>query len=122
MVSKLDKSEDPTDPGFSMFWLLFIPFLFFGICLCCSALLIFGAAPGSASDLNDTADNEQHDAENPAEPSNETPVATPIVGPESVPEDKDDETSAEVKGGDVEKAVDKEEAAEASPENMDDLD
>jgi hypothetical protein len=138
VVAKIEQSyfsDDPNDVGFSMFWILFPFFLFFGIVCCCCTLLIYGAAPGSSNDLHDEAHDEQ-DPENPPVESIESTKTSPIVVPESNPEDgndvketkqgseKDDEKAkekiAEV-GVEVEAAKDGEPKLETE-ESMDDLD
>ena len=67
VVAKIDKNFDnvdryPGDVGFNVFWILFPFFLFFGLTLCCCALLIFGAAPEQPEGETDQV---EYDPENP---------------------------------------------------------
>lgn len=143
VVAKIEKSyesDDPNDVGFSMFWILFPFFLFFGIICCCCTLLIYGASPGSAADLNGTTQAEEHhehDPENPpVTPDSKTSTAPAIIVPPPTEEEKKDnvvesknssnEVEAEKdKTDDVGVEVEATEEGETKAnveENMDDLD
>jgi hypothetical protein len=83
IVAKVEKaydSDDPSDSGFNMFWILAPFFIFFGIICCCCTLLIYGATPGNLADLPDTVDNEadNFDPENPPPIALEAPVVVPV--------------------------------------------
>jgi hypothetical protein len=128
IVAKVEQSyesEDPDDVGFSTFWILFPFFLFFGIICCCCTLLIYGAAPGSAEDLN-AAVGEENDAVDPEDPSNTNNA--PIVVPPSVIEEKKDEPDSKADGekdgeDGVEIEASNEEVTKSSGDDaMDDLD
>ena len=68
VVAKVDKNydnDDPSDVGFNTFWIIFPFLLFFGCLFCCCSCLIYGAAPGDASDLYGVQPQE-NDVENPS--------------------------------------------------------
>lgn len=81
VVAKIDKNydnDDPEDVGFNTFWILTPFFAFFGVILCCCACLIYGAAPGRASDLNGGTPPDNANG-NAAGGDVETPSPEPIV-------------------------------------------
>lgn len=127
IVAKIEKNwqnDDPNDTGFNVFWILFPFFVFFGLFCCCCALLIYGAAPGSASDLYDTPEGgkAEEDPENPPTSDLDEPVIPQpphpkesVLAPDAAP------TNGEMANEDVdEEAPPHKESPEAT--NMDDLD
>jgi hypothetical protein len=88
-VSSSYRSEDPSDVGFSAFWILFPFFLFFGVICCCCTLLIYGAESGSTEDLNETPGENVNDTENP--PSSDSTQQPTLVSP---PIDEDERTES----------------------------
>ncbi len=122
VVAKIENSywdsDNPNDPGFNTFWILFPFFLFFGLILCCCASLIYCAEPAKASDLAEDV-GPVSDEENKVD--NDAPVIVPIVPPPpTVQEESKVETmeSPEVKEEqDVEAGL----IAEEAPD-MDELD
>ena len=120
-------NDDPNDPGFNTFWILFPFFLFFGLVLCCCACLIYGAEPGKASDLqasdvgeNETAQLNRPDVSTlviqpPTEEEANKPAATELLAPPSSSE-------PETKKADVEEGVQPSEETPAAGPNIDDLD
>jgi DnaJ domain len=134
VVAKIQKNwenSNPEDVGFSVFWILFPFFLFFGFICCCCALLVYGASPGSASDLQEgeTNDGEKQDVENPpTAQSTIIPQPPPVDEP---PEDNEAEeadaldvktTCAETEGGDSSNEEKAESHDNPPNKSMDDLD
>ena len=127
IVAKIEKSymrDDPNDVGFDMFVILIPFFVIFGVLCCCCTLLIYGAAPGSASDLHDAAPDEP-DPENPPvqsegptdASSNLEAQSSPNDGKPASSENKDDaEAGEEVEGTSISQQQGEVDA------NMDDLD
>jgi hypothetical protein len=126
VVAKIDKnfdSADPNDVGFNVFWIIFPFFLFFGLTLCCCAILIFGAAPEQP--LRET-DPVEYDPENPPinndNDENQGGVTIIPVNPA-----EEEETAVEAIVA-MEKQVDESTAEKSDPSNapsdsnMDDLD
>lgn len=89
VVAKIQQNwgdANPDDPGFNVFWILFPFFLFFGVACCCCAIMIYGASPGTESDLQDgpeakASNGESLDIENP-------PTSLPTVVPHLPEEDE----------------------------------
>jgi hypothetical protein len=81
IVAKIEKNYDnvdPNDTGFNVFWILFPFFLFFGLVCCCCAILIYGAAPGSATDLQDGDDVVEIDPQSAPTPDDDEEGAIPL--------------------------------------------
>lgn len=112
VVAKIDgsywDSENPDDPSFNSFWILFPFFVFFGLALCCCACLIYGAEPGKASDFDQgppTSDGHPIPEEDtntaptiltPPPPSKEEKMAeTPIANEDDEPADNENEADGE---------------------------
>jgi hypothetical protein len=120
VVAKIDKNFDNVDPddvGFNVFWILFPFFLFFGLTLCCCAILIFGAAPDQPEGETDQA---EHDPESPPinNENDENEVGVSIV-PASPSEE---ETATEVKQVDESISEKSDPSNAPSDSNMDGLD
>mmetsp|Transcript_15226 Transcript_15226/g.24675 ORF Transcript_15226/g.24675 Transcript_15226/m.24675 type:complete len:219 (-) Transcript_15226:52-708(-) len=121
VVAKIEKNyenDDPNDTGFNMFWILFPFFIIFGCICCCCALLIYGAAPGSAEDLNDIVAGDEgkgYDAENPAPPESGD------GGKEPESESRDDDGTKQ-EDTDTEKVTKEDEEPKTDDIKMDDLD
>lgn len=121
VVAKIEDTywdnDDPSDPGFNTFWILFPFFLFFGLVLCCCACLIYGAEPGKASDLQESENAEEATGSQPideaavvlppppAEETNAEPAAAAAQPPKN-------ESPAEPK--DVESGVQKEQPVDTT--------
>jgi hypothetical protein len=124
IVGKVDQSygsEYPNDVGFSAFWILFPFFLFFGIICCCCTLLIYGAAPGSAEDLNETPAENVLDTENPPNAQKPT-LVLPHVHEEKKTESVEQAYSKEKQDGMDIEAPDEEKAKPSGTGDIDDLD
>jgi len=94
VVAKIEYSHenlDPSDSGFSVFWILFPFFLVFGCSLCCCAMLIFGAEPDPSGEETDEV---VYDPENPPETNeNENGGNVTIMSPSP---GKEEESAVEV--------------------------
>ena len=122
VVAKIEKNYDNVDPddvGFNVFWILFPLFLFFGLSLCCCAMVICGARPIPTE--GEAEEEGELDLENPPVENNENEGGTTIISVEP-----SEETEAAVEAiGAPEKTSDEAptEKSEPSPEgDMDDLD
>jgi hypothetical protein len=128
VVGKVDQSygsEDPSDIGFSTFWILFPFFLFFGFVCCCCTLIIYAPLPASDEDQNETSAEEVHDPENP--PSSEITQQPTLILP---PMDEEKGTESAEKADDVKEgegeseveASNKESAKPSETTDIEDLD
>lgn len=86
IIAKIDKNYDDIDPndvGFDVFWILSPLFFLFGSIGICCACLIYGAAPGHASDLTGEGDLAEttygFDDPEVGAPSAEAPAPAPII-------------------------------------------
>jgi cytochrome bd-type quinol oxidase subunit 2 len=119
IVGKLENdfesdTQDPSDTGYSAFWILFPIFLIAGLMFCCCSCLIYTAGATGLDELVDKAKRKDDEEPNEASASsNVVPTPPPSHAHEPVKSDDLDTTP-------VSKV--NEHNAEASNENMNDLD